>query len=80
MSPVNIVDSGISDFYAASMASGSAWRAFSKRSKNSCMASAGTRSLPTFPHQIMSHMMQDGPDRNACSYAGSTEPLCIFSV
>lgn len=44
MSPVNIMDSGIADFYAASMASGSAWRALSKRSKNSCMASAGTRS------------------------------------
>lgn len=44
LSPVNIMDSGIADFYAASMASGSAWRALSKRSKNSCMASAGTRS------------------------------------
>lgn len=44
LSPVNIMDSGVADFYAASMASGSAWRALSKRSKNSCMASAGTRS------------------------------------
>ena len=31
-------------FYAASIASGSYARALSKRSKNSCMASAGTRS------------------------------------
>ncbi|MCC6099756.1 MAG: transposase [Olsenella sp.] len=44
VSPVNIMDSGIADLYAASMASGSAWRAFSKRPENSCMASAGTRS------------------------------------
>ena len=33
-----------SRFYAASIASGSYARALSKRSKNSCMASAGTRS------------------------------------
>lgn len=44
MSPVNILDSGIADLYAASMSSGLCRRALSKRSKNSCMASAGTRS------------------------------------
>jgi hypothetical protein len=43
LSPANKMDGGIAGLYTASMSSGLCWRALAKRSKNSCMASAGTR-------------------------------------
>ena len=44
VSPVNIMDRGISDFYAVCITFGSYARPLSRRSKNSCITSAGTRS------------------------------------
>jgi len=61
------MDSGIADFYAASMSSGLCRRAFSKRSKNSCMASAGTRSP------------MDSCGRQRLQY-GSMDPIALCFV